>query len=120
MLRGVVDRLGDAVACQPGVGDGVFALGQGVEQVSVEFGDALFVEAAHHRQEAGLVRRDVEVGDAEQERVVAFVSAAVEQVRSLRVVRATMMPGTFMMSSWKRAALRRLICSSEGTRTLPP
>jgi hypothetical protein len=28
-------------------------------------------------------------------------------------VRATMMPGTPMTSSWKRAALRRLICSSD-------
>ncbi len=35
-------------------------------------------------------------------------------------VRATMMPGTRMMSSWKRAVLSRLICSSDGTSTLPP
>ena len=35
-------------------------------------------------------------------------------------VRATMIPGTRMMSSWKRAALRRCTCSLEGTRTLPP
>ena len=35
-------------------------------------------------------------------------------------VRATMIPGTCMMSSWKRAALRRLICSSSETSTLPP
>src|SRR6266700_5527680 len=35
-------------------------------------------------------------------------------------VRATMTPGTFMTSSWKRAALSRLICSSTPTSTLPP
>ncbi len=35
-------------------------------------------------------------------------------------VRATMIPGTRMMSSWKRAVLSRLTCSSEGTSTLPP
>jgi hypothetical protein len=31
-----------------------------------------------------------------------------------------MMPGTPMMSSWRRAALSLLICSSTGTSTLPP
>ncbi len=35
-------------------------------------------------------------------------------------VRATMMPGTPITSSWKRAAQRRLICSSSATSTLPP
>ena len=35
-------------------------------------------------------------------------------------VRATMMPATPMMSSWKRAAERRLTCSSSETSTLPP
>jgi len=33
---------------------------------------------------------------------------------------ATMTPGTFMTSSWKRAALSRLICSSTPTSTFPP
>jgi hypothetical protein len=35
-------------------------------------------------------------------------------------VRHTMMPGTPMTSSWKRADDARLICSSLGTSTLPP
>ena len=43
------------------------------------------VEAAHHRQEAGLVGGDPQVGDAEQERLVALVGAAVDQVGGLGV-----------------------------------
>ena len=35
-------------------------------------------------------------------------------------VRATMMPATPMMSSWKRAAESRFTCSSSETSTLPP
>ena len=36
-------------------------------------------------------------------------------IRLAASVRATMMPGTCMMSSWKRAAFSRLICSSSGS-----
>ena len=53
--------------------------------MSVEFGDPLGVEATQHRQEARLVRRDVEVGDAEQERLIALVGTAVDQVGRLGV-----------------------------------
>ncbi len=70
---------------QPGIGGGVLAVGQGVEQMPVEFGEPRVVEAPHHRQEAGLVRRDLQVGGAEQERLVALVGAAVEQVGRLGV-----------------------------------
>ena len=70
---------------QPRVGGRVLAVGQRVEQVAVEFGDARVVEAAHHRQEARLVRRDLQVGGAEQERLVALVGAAVDQVGRLGV-----------------------------------
>ena len=79
------DRGGDAVALEPGIGDGVLALGQGVEQVAVELGDAGGVEAAHHGQEARLVGRDLEVGGAEQERLVALVGAALDEVGRLGV-----------------------------------
>ena len=51
----------------------------------VELLDARLVEAAHHRQEAGLVRGNLEVGGAEQERLVALVGAAVDQVGGLGV-----------------------------------
>ena len=73
------------MALQPGVGGGVLAVGQRVEKMPVEFRDARVVELAHHGQEAGLVRRDLEVGGAEQEGLVAFVGAAVEQVGGLGV-----------------------------------
>ena len=43
------------------------------------------VEPSHHRQEAGLVRGDLQVGGAEEERLVALVGAAVEQVGGLGV-----------------------------------
>ena len=43
------------------------------------------VEAAHHRQEARLVGRDLQVGGAQQERLVALVGAAVEKVGGLGV-----------------------------------
>ena len=50
-----------------------------------EVRDSRVVELAHHGQEAGLVRRDLEVGGAEQEGLIAFVGAAVEQVGGLGV-----------------------------------
>ena len=74
-----------AALVQPGVGRGVLGLGDRVEQVAVEFGDAQGMEAAEQREEARLVRRDRQIGDAEDERLVAFVGAAVEQVGRLGV-----------------------------------
>ena len=73
------------MALQPRVGRRVLALGQRVEQVAVEFADALGVEVAHHGQETCLVRRDGEVGDSEQERLIALIGAAVDQVGRLGV-----------------------------------
>ena len=84
-----VDRLGDeaqdALALQPRVGDAVLAIGEGVQQVTVQLLDAQLVEAPHQRQEAGLVGRNVQVGRAEQERLVALVGVAVDQVGRLGV-----------------------------------
>ena len=57
----------------------------GVEQVAVELGDSQLVEVLDQRQEARLVGRHVEVGRAEQERLVALVAAAVDQVGGLGV-----------------------------------
>ena len=75
----------DAVALQPGVGGGVLTVGKRVEEMTVQLRDALVVETPHHRQEAGLVRRNLEIGGAEQERLVALVGAAVDQVRGLGI-----------------------------------
>ena len=60
-------RRRDAVALQPGVGGGVFAVGERVEEMTVELRDSRVVEAPHHRQITGLVRRDLQLvltGDA--------------------------------------------------------
>ena len=65
---------------QPRVGGGVLAFGERVEQVTIQFVEAGVVEAPHHRQETRLVRRDLQVGGAEQERLITLVGAAVEQV----------------------------------------
>ena len=46
---------------------------------------ALVVELPHQRQEAGLVGRGLQVGGAQQERLVAFIGAAVDQVGRLGV-----------------------------------
>ena len=83
--RGLVDEVQYALATQPRFGGGVLAIGQRVEQVAVQLGHAFVVEAAHHRQEAGLVRRDLEVGHAEQERLITFVGPAVDQIGRLGV-----------------------------------
>ena len=73
------------MALQPCVGGGVLAVGKRVEEVPVQLRDSGVVEASHHRQEAGLVRGNLQVGGAEQERLVALVGAAVEQVGGLGV-----------------------------------
>ena len=73
------------MALQPGVRGGVLVVGKRVEQMPVEFGDALAVEAAHHGQEARLVRGDREVGGPEQEGLVALIGAAVDQVGRLGI-----------------------------------
>ncbi len=83
--HGLGDERQDALPLKPSRGRRVLTLGQSVEKMPVEMFDARLVEAAHHRQEARLVRRDSEVGDAEQERLVAFVGAAVDQVGGLGV-----------------------------------
>ena len=48
--------------------------------MAVEFGDAQLVKMLDQRQEARLVGRHVGVGRAEQERLIAFVAATVDQV----------------------------------------
>jgi hypothetical protein len=78
------------------------------------------VGSASASRGSSLVRGHLEVRGAEDERLIALVAAAVEQRRRLGVGARDDDAGTPMMSSWKRAALRRLICSSSGTRTLPP
>jgi hypothetical protein len=52
--------------------------------------------------------------------MIALVPAPLQERGRFGVGRATIMPGTFMTSSWKRAALSRLICSSTPTSTFPP
>ena len=76
----LVDQCGESTPVEPGVGRRVLAVGQCVEQMAVEFGHTLGVQAAQHGQEAGLVRRDCHVGHPEQERLIAFVGPAVDEV----------------------------------------
>ena len=82
------------MALQPCVGGGVLAVGKRVEKMPLQLLDSRLVEPSHHRKEARLVRRDLEVGGAEEERLVALVGAAVDQVcrlgvgRTFQVVRA--------------------------------
>ena len=66
VLRGGFGDCGrNAVPLQPHVGGSVFSVRERVEEMAVQFGDALVIEASHHRQEAGLVRRNLQVGNAE-------------------------------------------------------
>ena len=51
----------------------------------VQLLDARLVEAPYQRQEARFVGRNLEVGGAEEERLVAFVGAAVDQVGGLGI-----------------------------------
>ena len=84
-VDGVGDQAQDALALKPRVGERVLAVGESVQKVTVQLLDAQLVEAPHDRQETGLVGRDVQVGGAEQERLVALVGAAVDQVGRLGV-----------------------------------
>ena len=79
------DQIQNALALKPGGRGGVFAFGQRVEEMTVQLRDARLVEAPHHRQEARFVRGDLQVGGAEEERLVALVGAAVDQVGGLGV-----------------------------------
>lgn len=89
VLPPLVDRIGDqaqdSLPLEPGVGDAVLAIGEGIQQMAVELLDAQLVEAPHQRQEAAFVGRNVQVGGPEQERLVALVGVAVDQVRRLGV-----------------------------------
>ena len=82
-------RLGDegrnALALQPGVGGGVLAVGKRVEEMTVQLRDSRVVEAPHQGQEAGLVGGNLQIGGAEEERLVALVGAALDQVGGLGV-----------------------------------
>ena len=73
------------MALKPRAGDAGLAIGEGIQKMTVELLDAQLVEAPHQRQETGLVRRDVQVGSPEQERLVALVRVAVDQVGRLGV-----------------------------------
>ena len=73
------------MALKPRVGDAVLAVGQGVKQVAVQFLDAEFVEPTHQSQETALVGRNVQVGRPQQERLVALVGVAVDEIGRLGV-----------------------------------
>ena len=76
---------GESLALEPGVGRPVLLVAQRVEQVAVELADPQFVETLHQRQGGSFVGRQVDVGGAQDERLVALVAAAVEQRRRLGV-----------------------------------
>ena len=85
-VRGrLADQICDAVTLQPRIGGGVLTVGKGIEEVAVELGESRVVETPDHGKEAGLVGRNFQVGGAEYERLVALVSATVDQVGSLGV-----------------------------------
>ena len=79
------DQVQDALTLQPGFGGGVLAIGKRIEEMAVELRDSEVVEASHHCQEAGFVGGNLQVGGAQQEGLVAFVGAAVDQVGRLCV-----------------------------------
>ena len=79
------DGRGEAGALEPGDGRPVLRLGDGVEQVAVQLADAEVEEALHERQVADLVGRQVHVGGAQDEGLVALVAAALEEVGRLGV-----------------------------------
>ncbi len=76
---------GEARSVEPGVGRRELIVGERVEQMAVDVGHAEVETPSHERQETGLVRGQVHVGDAEDEGLVALVAAAFEQVCRLRV-----------------------------------
>ncbi len=63
----------------------MLAVGEGVEEVAVDLRNPQLVEAPHERQVASLVGGDAEVRGTEEERLVALIGAAVDQVGRLGV-----------------------------------
>ena len=115
------DQVRDALALQPRVGGGVLAVGKRVEQMAVELRDSRVVEACASSPGSRPCTEGIFRLVAPRRNGWSRSSARLSiRLAASASVRATMMPGTRMMSSWKRAVLRRLICSSDGTSTLPP
>ena len=84
--RGRLDDQGrNALALQPGIGGGVFAVGERVEEMTVQLRDSPVVEAPHQCHEAGLVGGNSQICCAKDERLVTLVGAALDQVRGLGV-----------------------------------
>ncbi len=79
------EQLHQAGLHEPRLGFGIFLFGDRVQKVAVDFLDARVVQATHQRQHADLVGRQLDVGRAEDERLVALVAATVEQRRRLGV-----------------------------------
>ena len=74
------DRSGHARRLHPRLGFGVGSIGHRVELVANQFIDPGSVERPGHGQEHLLVARNCGVGGTEDERLIALVGAAVEQV----------------------------------------
>jgi hypothetical protein len=75
--------------------------------MAVEVRHTRLVEAAHHRQEAGLVRGDLEVGDTEQERLIAFVEGSSFQLIEALAERCAALIREEFGVSWLRLKLSK-------------
>jgi len=119
-LRGLCNARHQPGLLQPSACAIVFALGQREQQVPARICDAARRQAALDREKTRFVARDLQVGRTQDEGLVALIAAVLQERRGLCVRAGDYDPGTPMTSSCKRAALKRLICSSEDTNTLPP
>src|SRR5215471_15078097 len=119
-LRTLFEHPHHARPGKPGAGFVILGGGNLVQQMTARVVDAQLVELPQDGEVANLVGRQLDVGGAQDERMIALVPRPSRNVADSASVLATITPGTFMTSSWKRAALNRLICSSTPTSTFPP
>ena len=82
--RGLLQGGPDAGPVQPRFGPGVGLVGDGVQEVAVDLIEAGLAEELQHGQVGGLVGRDLG-GGSQDEGLVAFVAAAVQQAGRLGV-----------------------------------
>ena len=76
---------GNSPAVEPRIGGGVFRVRHGEHQVAAHLVDSGVMELSLEREENGFVAGHVEVGHTQDERLVALVGTAIQQVRGFGV-----------------------------------
>src|SRR5262249_27979122 len=93
-------------ALQPLAGDGAFSGRDGVQKMTVKFGDSQLVEILNQGQEARLVGRHIGVRRANQEGLISFIAATVNQIGSFGVSAGDDDPGSAHKSGVEAGGVR--------------